>query len=99
MMVMMLSPAGDVLSTDDKGVIIMMLTMLLPAGDLLYANNRGGDVRVQRSGSSYSSCQSAPRGSVETSDSLGQYMMLARWACGGHFLRSFFFNRRVGGRA
>ena len=105
MMVMLLSPAGNVLNTNDKGVMIMMLCMalmmLLPAGELLYADNRGGDVRVQRSGSSYSSCQSAPGGGVETpssSNSLGQCMMLA-WACGRHFLRSFFFNRRVGGRA
>ena len=97
MMVMMLSPTGDVLNTNGRGVMIMMLTMLIPAGELLYANNRGGDVRVQRSGSSYSSCQSAPGGAVETpssSNSLGQSWMLA-WACGGHFLRSFFFNRWV----
>ena len=103
--VMMLSPAGDVLNTNDKGVImscawhLKMLMMLLPAGELLYADNRDG---VQRSGFFYSGCQRGPGGAVETpssSNSLWQYMMLARWACGGHFLRSIFFNRRVGGRA
>ena len=41
-MVLMLSPAGDVLNT--KGVMLMML---LPASELLYADNRSGDVRVQ----------------------------------------------------
>ena len=63
MIMMMFLPVGDPLKpmTGVEMIMVMMKGMMmmmvsLPAGELLYANNRGGNVRVQRSGSSYSSC-------------------------------------------